>query len=463
MRAVLTVLALTFAFPLAAEQPEPRVLVSGLAAPWEITWGPDDMLWLTERTAGRILRVDPDDGQITVAATLPAVVAPGGQDGLLGMALSPGLINGTHQVFVAHTYTDNARPADPTESMVDPAYAGLFTRIQRLTFDPGSGTLSDPVTVIDGLPAGADHNAGRLKWGPDGMLYYTIGDMGHGQFAKTCLPNAAQRLPIAAEVAAGDYSAYAGKTLRLTPEGGIPADNPVLDGVQSHIFTYGHRNPQGLAFGPDGTLYSSEQGPKTDDEVNILRAGGNYGWPHVAGYVDDMAYQYARWPEATTPCTELAFSDITIDPSVPVTDETAWSGRMEPPLASLFVVRSDHVFQDPACEGTDFVCWPTVAASSVEVYPASLTGWPALQNSLLVTALKRGSVYRIPLDATGQAAAGPPERLWRSDNRYRDLAISPDGRRVFVVTDIGGAHDTAEGGAAFEVANPGAILVFDAP
>jgi hypothetical protein len=80
-----------------------------------------------------------------------------------------------------------------------------------------------------------------------------------------------------------------------------------------------------------------------------------------------------------------------------------------------------------------------------------------------VTALKRGSVYRIPLTADGQAAAGPPERLWRTENRYRDLAISPDGRRIFVLTDIAGQHDTADGGVSGEIANPGSILVFDAP
>ncbi|MGL6209463.1 MAG: PQQ-dependent sugar dehydrogenase, partial [Paracoccaceae bacterium] len=301
-----------------------------------------------------------------------------------------------------------------------------------------------------------------LKFGPDGMLYYTIGDMGHGQFAKTCLPIAAQRLPTAAEIEARDFSAYTGKSLRLMPDGTIPPDNPTLAGVQSHVFTYGHRNPQGLAFGPDGTLYASEQGPKTDDEVNILTPGGNYGWPHVSGYADDMAYQFANWPKATTPCADLTFSDTTIHPSVPVTNETAWDGPMQGPLATLFTVPSNHNFQDPACEGADFVCWPTVAASSIEVYPAGLTGWADMENSLLVTALKRGSVYRIPLGPDGKTA-GEAERLWRTDNRYRDLAISPDGRRIFVVTDIAGAHDTAEGGAANDLANPGAILVFTAP
>ena len=108
-----------------------------------------------------------------------------------------------------------------------------------------------------------------------------------------------------------------------------------------HVFTYGHRNMQGIDFAPNGTLYASEQGPKTDDEVNILVAGGNYGWPHVAGFRDDQAYQYARWADATTPCEQLQFSDITIDPSVPVEDETAYTAEIEEPLATMFTVPSD--------------------------------------------------------------------------------------------------------------------------
>src|SRR5690606_27127609 len=109
-------------------------------------------------------------------------------------------------------------------------------------------------------------------------LYYTVGELGHNQFGNYQLPIEAQRLPTAEEVAAQDWSAYVGKVLRLDLDGGIPDDNPEIGGVRSHVFTYGHRNPQGLAFGPDGTLYSAEQGPKTDDEINILEAGKNYGW-----------------------------------------------------------------------------------------------------------------------------------------------------------------------------------------
>src|SRR5690606_10548112 len=115
-----------------------------------------------------------------------------------------------------------------------------------------------------------------------------------------------------------DWSAYVGKVLRLDLDGGIPDDNPEIGGVRSHAFTYGHRNPQGLAFGPDGTLDSAEQGPKTDDEINILEAGKNYGWPHVAGYQDDMAYVYANWSEGPE---DAEYSDFVIPESVPTQAE----------------------------------------------------------------------------------------------------------------------------------------------
>jgi PQQ-dependent dehydrogenase (s-GDH family) len=441
---------------------EQSVLVSGLAGPWEVTWGPDDMLWVTERTAGRIDRIDPKSGTVATAITLSEVLTAGGQDGLLGLALDPGLLQGDDHDFVyaAYTYADMSRPADPTVSDPSSPYRHMYARIVRLAYHPDTGLLSDSVTLIDGLPAGQDHNSGRLKVGPDGKLYYTIGDQGNDQLANWCIPIEAQRLPTAAEVTAGDWFAYQGKSLRLNPDGSIPDDNPVLNGVRSHVFTYGHRNMQGIVFGPDGTLYASEQAPKTDDEVNILTAGGNYGWPHVAGFRDNKAYQYARWSDATTPCATLQFSDLVIDPSVPRADETAWTEPFIPPIATMFTVPTGWNFSDPKCGGMDFICWPTVAPSSIDIYSRRDDGIPGFDNALLVTTLKRGSLYRVPLTADGQHAAGPIERYFQTVNRYRDLAISPDGQTIYIATDPGGLTEAADGGATDKVVNRGAILVF---
>ena len=439
---------------------EMREIVSGLGAPWEIVYGPDDHLWTTERVGTRISRINPETGEQHVLIEIDEAEAPGGQDGLLGLALHPELLEGTGNdyVYTAYTYSDPERGAYPHFDVEGNPHRYLYAKIVRLTYDADTDTLGEPVEIIAGLPASNDHNSGRLQIGPDGMVYYTIGDGGKGQLGNWCVPIEAQRLPTAAELEASDYASYQGKVLRLTPDGTIPEDNPEIDGLVSHIYSYGHRNPQGLGFGPDGTLYSSEHGPKSDDEVNIIVAGGNYGWPRVAGFRDDMAYQFARWSDATTPCAELEFSDITIDPSVPVEDETSWTEPMQNPLAALFTVPSDWNFVDPACGGIDFICWPTVAPSSLEVYTGE--GIPAWSNSIVLSTLKHGSIYVLPLSEDGQSLRGPVERYFQSENRFRDIAFSPDGLTLYVATDPGGVAASLEGGTTFEMQNPGAILAF---
>jgi PQQ-dependent dehydrogenase (s-GDH family) len=356
------------------------VVVSGLAGPWELTWGPDNMLWVTERTGKRVTRIDPASGERNVAVTINEVIAPGGQDGLLGMALHPELLKGSGQdyVYVAYTYADQNKGAVP--SVADPAspYRRLYMKVVRFSYNSATKTLSSPVDLIAGLPAGNDHVSGRLKFGPDRKLYLTIGDRGHNQLGNFCLPIESQRLPTRDEINRKDYVAYVGKSLRLNLDGSVPGDNPSLAGVVSHVYTYGHRNMQGIDFGPDGTLYASEQGPKTDDEVNILKPGSNYGWPHVAGVKDGKAYEYARWAEAGTPCAQLTFSDLAIHPSVPREPESAFTKPFVEPIATMFTVPSGYNFHDPACKGVDFICWPTTGASSIEYYPskgAGIPGW----------------------------------------------------------------------------------------
>lgn len=439
-----------------------RVIVSGLAGPWEVTLGPDVKLWVTERTGKRVTRIDPVTGEKTVAITIDEVLAPGGQDGLLGMALHPELLKGTGNdyVYVAYTYLDKSHA--PDLSVVDPAspYRFLFAKILRLTYDAKTGTLAEPTTVIAGLPAGNDHVAGRLKFGPDKKLYLTLGDQGNNQLGNVCLAVQSQRLPTQKELKAKDYVSYVGKSLRLNLDGSVPPDNPKIEGVVSHVYTYGHRNPQGLDFGPDGTLYSSEQGPKSDDEVNILKAGGNYGWPNVVGLKDNKGYEFARWAEAKTPCSQLKFSDLAIHPSVPREPESAFKKPMVDPLATLFTVPSGTNFSDPACKGVDYICWPTVAVSSVEYYASNGNGIPGWDKVLFVTALKRGSLYVVPLTPDGKAASGFISRYFQSENRYRDTALTPDGKTIYVATDPGGLAESATGGVTRRMQDRGAILAF---
>ena len=252
------------------------VLTTGLEYPWEITWGPDGYLWVTERTAKRVTRVNPVDGTKDVAVTITEAFQSVVHDGVLGLALHPRLLLGTGEdyVYAAFTYQEDSRP---------------HLKVRRFSYNPSARTLEGPVDIIAGLPAHDDHVAGRLAIGPDEKLYLTIGDQGSNWLQNYCNPNRAQDLPMATDVQTGNRMSYEGKVLRLNLDGSIPSDNPSIGGVRSHILSYGHRNPQGLAFGLDGLLYASEHGPSTDDELNLIESGRNYGWPQVAGYQDGQS------------------------------------------------------------------------------------------------------------------------------------------------------------------------------
>ena len=426
-----------------------RVVVENLSSPWEITWGPDSWLWVTERSGKRVVRINPDDGMLRVALEIDEVRQEGSQDGLLGMALHPQLLAEAGQDFVYVAYSYDAA-------------AGRRIKIRRYTYDASSGTLAAPLDLLSELPASSDHNAGRLLVGPDAKLYYTIGDQGENQFERKCNLDRAQDLPTADQITAGDFQTYQGKILRLNLDGSIPSDNPELDGVRSHIFSFGHRNPQGIAFGPTGRLFSSEQGPKSDDELNRIEAGKNYGWPHVAGFKDDKAYVYANW-SAAPDCDQLDYSDYTIPASVPQQKESDWADpNFMAPLLTFYTVESSHEFEDPQCGDNANICWPTIAPSSLELYSAAkhvLSGWT---DSLLITSLKQGTVYRVPLSADGTAVNGDVVPLFKTTNRYRDVAVNPDGRTFYVITDPQGSTASLDGGATSALENKGSVLAFTA-
>lgn len=427
-----------------------RVVATGLADPYEIVWGPDGFLWATEKSGQRVTRIDPRTGTKQTALELPDAVhtTPSGQDGVLGLALHPG----DNAVYLSYTYDANPA-ADTLERRL---------KIVSYAYDRTAGRLVDPRDIITGLPSSTDHQSARLRFGPDGKLYYTIGDQGANLFEHFCQPNQAQRLPTAAEVAARNWVAYQGKTLRLNVDGSVPDDNPLLDGVRSHVYTYGHRNAQGLDFGAEGRLYQAEQGPQTDDEVNVLEKGGNYGWPYVAGYRDDKAYVYANWSASSpTPCSRLRYDTDRIPASVPQQKETDWTGPMMAPIQTFGTVDNGHNFVDPTCAkgGLYYVCWPTVANSSLAYYPARPDGIPGWSDSLVMTNLKDGTVYHLSL-RDGGARIGAVTPLWKAQNRYRDTAFSPDGRSVYVATDSTGVVRGADGTPTFDLTDPGSIIEF---
>jgi mono/diheme cytochrome c family protein len=175
---------------------------------------------------------------------------------------------------------------------------------------------------------------------------------------------------------------------------------------------------------------------------------------------DNKAYEYARWAEASTPCAELKFTDLAIHPSVPREPESAFKKKMVPPVATLFTVPTGFNFHDPACKGIDYICWPTVGVSSVEHYQSKGTGIPGWDRVLLATALKRGSLYVVPLQADGKRASGFISRYFQSEDRYRDTAVSPDGKTIFIATDPSGLAESDTGGTTTAMRNQGAILAF---
>jgi PQQ-dependent dehydrogenase (s-GDH family) len=411
-----------------------RVVATGLEDPWEVAWGPDGFLWITERVGKRVVRVNPTTGERNVAVTIDEVYQTLAQDGLLGLVLHPLLARGSNYVYVMYTYDADAGAAEARRS-----------KIRRYTYDAALQQLGSPVDLLTDLPHGPDHGASRIVFGPDGKLYASRGDHGSNFLAYYCEPIRAQELPTAADIAARNWRGYEGKILRVNVDGSIPDDNPVLNGVRSHVFSYGHRNNQGMAFGPDGRLYASEHGQDTDDEVNRIEAGRNYGWPLIAGYKDDRYYTYANWSaSAPTPCASLEYGRD-VPSTVPrIKESDVDLPDFVPPLQTFFTVPTAY---DVRALGN-----ATAALAGLEVYASpTIPGW---NPSILVAGMTSGVIYRVPLNA----GSDPPLTYFKSTDRYRDLALAPDGRRIYVVTDAHGRVVTASGEMTASLAHPGALL-----
>ena len=418
------------------EQFESRVIASDLDDPWEVTFGADGFLWVTERIGKRVLRIDPVDGSRKIVATIDEAWQILGQDGLLGLALHPDFPDGSRFVYVMYTY--DADPGDPEARRA---------KIRRYAFDAGSETLVEPFDILTDLPHGPDHGASRIVFGPDGKLYASRGDHGSNFLAYYCEPIRAQELPEADDIAARNWRGYEGKILRINQDGSIPDDNPVLEGVQSHVFSYGHRNPQGLAFGPDGYLYSAEHGQDTDDEVNRIVAGGNYGWPLIAGFRDDQYYTYANWSASSpTPCADLSYGRVIPETVPQIRESEAELSNFEPPLQTFFTVPSTHNARESGNA--------TAALTGLDVYTSNaIPGW---NPSLLVASLVSGTIFRISLDKPD----AQPQTYFKAQDRYRDLAISADGFTIYAITTSYGRTLTATGEMTPELTHPGSLIAF---
>jgi glucose/arabinose dehydrogenase len=217
-------------------------VATGLSVPWGIAFLPDGDAVVTERDTRRVLLIGGSDHRVRTVGTLDAAVPlgdQGGEAGLLGVAVSPHFARDHELYFYLSTATDN--------------------RILRTTLEDDA--LGAPSVVLAGIPNGFVHDGGRLAFGPDGYLYATTGETGQPELAQ-------------------DKGSLAGKILRITADGDPAPGNSYDD---SPVWSYGHRNVQGIAWDDAGRMWASEFGASAYDELNLIRPGGDYGWPTVEG------------------------------------------------------------------------------------------------------------------------------------------------------------------------------------
>jgi glucose/arabinose dehydrogenase len=302
-----------------------QVLVTGLQIPWSLAFAPDGRLFITERP--RRVRVFANGQLLAEPALALTDVFTSGESGVLGLALHPDFAT-NHFVYL--TYTANGP-------------SGAVARLVR--FREAGNRLGEPAVLLDDVPAANIHNGSRVKFGPDRLLYVTFGDVS--------VPSLAQ-----------DVAALNGKILRFTPDGTSAPGNR----FNSPVYSFGHRNPQGLAWHPTTRdLWETEHGQTGNDEINVIDSGVNYGWPVIEG-------------AATRP-------------------------DMAAPLAFFS---------------------PSVAPSGADFYTGS--GIPAFRNQLFVATLRGMALLRVTIDGAGARHVASTERLLEGRfGRLRDVLMGPDG------------------------------------
>jgi glucose/arabinose dehydrogenase len=325
-----------------------EILTQSLIYPWELIYGPDNYIWFTER-GGKISRLNPLNGVITLVHTITEVNSIG-EGGLLGMALDPQFAINPY-LYVVYDYGAGNN------------YRG---KVVRFTFN--NGQLLSPLVLLDDIPAASNHNGSRLLITADQKLLITTGDA-----------NVASQ--------AQNTNSLSGKILRLNLDGSIPADNPIPG---NPVWSYGHRNPQGLVMA-NGQLYSSEHGPDNDDEINHILKGKNYGWPNVEGYCN-----------TTTEKAFCALNEVT-EPMI------AWT--------------------------------PTIAPSGLTYYNSDYI--PQWKNSLLGVTLKGTQLLQLKLDENGNEITSTTEFYTNTFGRLRAICQSPEGK-IYLATSNGTADKIIE-------------------
>ncbi|MBA2562224.1 MAG: PQQ-dependent sugar dehydrogenase [Chitinophagaceae bacterium] len=319
------------------------VLADNLNQPWEILWAPDNSIWFTERS-GNIKKIDPATKVVTSILSISDVVS-NGEGGLLGMAMHPDF-NNLPFVYIAYNYD---------------ASNGYKEKIVRYQYN--GTTLNNPMILLNNIDAAGIHNGCRLLI-YNNKLFITTGDA-------------------ASDTRAQNTTSLNGKVLRINLDGTIPDDNPIPG---NPLWSYGHRNAQGLVVVND-IMYISEHGPSTDDEINIITKGKNYGWPNVRGFCNEQSEQ-----------TFCAANNV-IEPI------KAWT--------------------------------PTIAVCGLDFYNSDLI--PQWKNSLLLCTLKGSRLLQLKL-SDANTITETNEFFADEFGRLRDVCIAPDGK-VYVCTGNGANND----------------------
>ncbi len=322
---------------------------TGLSIPWEVIYGPDNYLWVTERK-GLLSRIDPVTHTKTVVLDLTASIYAQSEAGLLGMKLHPNF-NTIKEVFLVYTFGSNT--------------ANAKERLVKYTYNNTS--LANPHILIDSVDADINHNGSRLLFLPDGTLLMTTGDALNTSNSQ-------------------NLNSKNGKVLRVNTNGTIPANNPFPGSL---VYTFGHRNPQGLMLAPNGFIYSSEHGPSNDDEFQIIESSRNYGWPNVEGFCDLPAEQ--------TFCT---------------------ANNVKQPI---------------------FNWSPTIAPADIVYY--NNPGFPEFHDQVIMSVLKDKKLVALKLNAAGTASVSQNSYLTNIFGRLRDICVGPNNEIYIATNGTGSASE----------------------
>ena len=461
---------------------------SVLNYPWEVTYGPDNNLWVTESKGYRVYRINPTTGVRTTVLDISqnSTFLPladrvfncqfangsGAQGGLAGLALHPKFLDPTtpeNYVYVSYVYSSNGG-SSPT---------GIFftNRLVRFTYNTGTGLLESPVSLCDTLPGSSDHNSQRIIIAPvtpggTNYLFYASGDMGSGQFGNRTRPQRAQ-----------SPTSYEGKILRfnVAPDGDaglaawIPNDNPYS--ATSAVYSIGIRNNQGFAYDTAlNILYGASHGAYSDDEINIIEGFKNYGHPLIIGYAADGNYNGNPVQGTNTSVSAGApfptSSGVSSCPPVgneannAIAINAGGNGLYKDPLFSGYISTPASILNiwqtNPGNAG-----WPSEGWSGLDLYSNKMI--PGWKKSLVTSGLKWGRLIKLRLGSAGTTTlpsnlsygnTGDTVTYFQSTNRYRDLAFAPNGKDIFLVMDNSSATSGPGVGNPTVPACPGCVLKY---